>query len=141
MQQNSDTTYRVWDFGRVGADGKPRELHIPQACDVANLAPLAGLGNLEDSQAVPGGTRQMIGQGSCFRTERWVLAGAADLPVSADSFMAVTLLAGEADLALGDQAAAAKAGETYFVPAQDAALHVTPSADGCTLLRVTVPAA
>ena len=141
VQQNSDTTYRVWDFGRVGADGKPRELHIPQACDVANLAPLAGLGNLEDSQAVPGGTRQMIGQGSCFRTERWVLAGAADLPVSADSFMAVTLLAGEADLALGDQAAAAKAGETYFVPAQDAALHVTPSADGCTLLRVTVPAA
>ena len=141
VQQNSDTTYRVWDFGRVGADGKPRELHIPQACDVANLAPLAGLGDLEDPQAVPGGTRQMVGQGSCFRTERWVLDGAADLPVSADSFMAVILLAGSADLTLGDQTAAGKAGETYFVPAQDAELHVTPGANGCTLLRVTVPAA
>ncbi|PAW86278.1 MAG: mannose-6-phosphate isomerase [Pedosphaera sp. Tous-C6FEB] len=31
IQQNSDTTYRVFDWSRVGLDGKPRELHIPQA--------------------------------------------------------------------------------------------------------------
>ena len=31
IQQNSDTTYRLSDWGRVGADGKPRELHIEQA--------------------------------------------------------------------------------------------------------------
>lgn len=31
IQQNSDTTYRVYDWGRVGLDGKPRQLHIPQS--------------------------------------------------------------------------------------------------------------
>jgi mannose-6-phosphate isomerase len=31
IQQNSDTTYRVFDFNRVGLDGKPRELHVPQS--------------------------------------------------------------------------------------------------------------
>lgn len=31
IQQNSDTTYRVFDWNRVGLDGKPRELHVPQA--------------------------------------------------------------------------------------------------------------
>ncbi|RME92083.1 MAG: mannose-6-phosphate isomerase [Verrucomicrobia bacterium] len=31
IQQNSDTTYRVFDWNRVGLDGRPRELHIPQA--------------------------------------------------------------------------------------------------------------
>ncbi|MEN9575368.1 MAG: hypothetical protein RL514_3223 [Verrucomicrobiota bacterium] len=31
IQQNSDTTYRVFDWNRVGLDGQPRELHIPQA--------------------------------------------------------------------------------------------------------------
>jgi mannose-6-phosphate isomerase len=31
IQQNSETTYRVFDWNRVGLDGKPRELHIPQA--------------------------------------------------------------------------------------------------------------
>lgn len=31
IQQNSDTTYRVFDWNRVGLDGKPRELHIPES--------------------------------------------------------------------------------------------------------------
>jgi mannose-6-phosphate isomerase len=33
IQQNSDTTYRVFDFNRLGLDGKPRELHIPESLD------------------------------------------------------------------------------------------------------------
>lgn len=31
IQQNSDTTYRVFDWNRVGLDGKPRELHVQQS--------------------------------------------------------------------------------------------------------------
>lgn len=31
IQQNSDTTYRVYDWGRVGLDGKPREMHVQQS--------------------------------------------------------------------------------------------------------------
>jgi len=40
IQQNSDTTYRVYDWGRVGLDGKPRQMHIEQslACLTANTA-------------------------------------------------------------------------------------------------------
>lgn len=39
IQQNSNTTYRVYDYGRKGADGKPRELHIEKALDVADTCP------------------------------------------------------------------------------------------------------
>lgn len=39
VQQNSNVTYRVFDFGRIGADGKPRMLHIDKALDVARLVP------------------------------------------------------------------------------------------------------
>ena len=39
VQQNSNTTYRVYDYGRVGADGKPRALHIDKAADVTKLCP------------------------------------------------------------------------------------------------------
>ncbi len=42
IQQNSNVTYRVYDFGRVGADGKPRELHIEKAKKVSNLKPVYG---------------------------------------------------------------------------------------------------
>ncbi len=37
IQQNSDTTYRVYDWGRVGADGKPRPLHVDKALDVIDF--------------------------------------------------------------------------------------------------------
>jgi mannose-6-phosphate isomerase len=37
IQQNSDTTYRVYDWGRVGDDGKPRPLHIEKALDVIDF--------------------------------------------------------------------------------------------------------
>ena len=39
IQQNSNTTYRIYDYGRVGKDGKPRELHVEKAKDVTRLAP------------------------------------------------------------------------------------------------------
>lgn len=37
IQQNSDVTYRIYDYGRVGKDGKKRELHISNAVDVTKL--------------------------------------------------------------------------------------------------------
>ena len=39
IQQNSNVTYRIYDYGRKGADGKPRQLHIPQALDVTERKP------------------------------------------------------------------------------------------------------
>ncbi len=39
IQQNSNVTYRVYDYGRTGADGKPRELHIDKAVDVSVTKP------------------------------------------------------------------------------------------------------
>lgn len=41
IQQNSNTTYRVYDWNRVGADGKPRPLHVDKAMDVINFQQLA----------------------------------------------------------------------------------------------------
>jgi mannose-6-phosphate isomerase len=37
VQQNSDTTYRVYDWGRLGHDGQPRTLHVDKAIQVTNL--------------------------------------------------------------------------------------------------------
>ena len=42
IQQNSDTTFRVYDYNRLGADGKPRQLHLERAIEVMNCAPAQG---------------------------------------------------------------------------------------------------
>jgi len=50
IQQSSDTTYRVYDWNRVGLDGKPRDLHVEQALDVIDFSPPAG--DLAEGSAV-----------------------------------------------------------------------------------------
>jgi mannose-6-phosphate isomerase len=42
IQQNSDATYRIYDWGRVGADGRPRPLHIEKALEVIDFAGRGG---------------------------------------------------------------------------------------------------
>ena len=139
VQQSSDTTYRVYDFGRLGADGKPRELHIAQAKEVASLEPPETFGALEHEKTIPGGTRQLLGKGACFATERYVLSEKGEFSVTKKSYVAIVMLDGSAELGLGAQKLTATKGQTFFIPAQEAVVSVTPSNRGCTFLRVTVP--
>jgi len=71
IQQNSDTTYRVYDWNRVGDDGKPRELHIDKAMDVINFDQVEpgpySPQLLEDS---PGLRREMITSSAYFNVEK-----------------------------------------------------------------------
>ncbi|MCX7712265.1 MAG: class I mannose-6-phosphate isomerase [Chthoniobacterales bacterium] len=62
IQQNSDTTYRVYDWNRVGLDGKPRELHISQSLASINFNDFTP--NLQDSNV------RVIADCPYFRVER-----------------------------------------------------------------------
>lgn len=55
IQENSNLTYRLYDYDRIGKDGKKRELHIDKALDVANLDSSA-----EPRQALVNGIHQNI---------------------------------------------------------------------------------
>lgn len=85
IQQNSDTTYRVFDWNRVGLDGKPRELHVEQSLasiDFLDFEP--ALIDLRDA-ATSAGQRQLVPEAKAkaprtgetnppFRVEARVLA-------------------------------------------------------------------
>jgi mannose-6-phosphate isomerase len=76
IQQNSDTTYRVYDWNRVGADSKPRPLHVEKALDVIDFKQVEpGI-----SLAIPlgesaGVRREILCQNRYFVTERVAIAG------------------------------------------------------------------
>lgn len=139
VQQNSDTTYRVYDFGRVDAQGHARELHIEQAKEVAMLKKPGYLGAPEEPHPVKGGTRQLLGEDLCFKTERWIAHDKVQLPVFADSYVALMMLEGSAEAKLGDQIEQINNRDTWFVPAGEAHIELTPHSDSCTLLQVSVP--
>lgn len=78
IQQNSDTTYRVYDWNRVGADGKPRQLHVDKALDVINFEQVEPVLPKEILvQEGNGSKTTLLCQNEYFRTERITLAKGA----------------------------------------------------------------
>jgi mannose-6-phosphate isomerase len=73
IQQNSDTTYRVYDWGRVGLDGKPRKLHVEESLRCIDFKDF-------EPQAKPAGKKTAV-LADCaeFRIRRMLLAKGAVL--------------------------------------------------------------
>ena len=85
IQQSSDTTYRVYDYNRMGLDGKPRQLHVEKAMQVVNRASSLG------------GERSDIDAGVVcpfFETKRGRLAGEEAMAVSRERFEILMCLEG-----------------------------------------------
>jgi mannose-6-phosphate isomerase len=81
IQQNSNTTYRVYDWNRVGADGQPRPLHIDKALDVINFNQVEP--TLTEATLVaeePGIQRYALCGNKYFVTERVEMAEGAVFP-------------------------------------------------------------
>lgn len=78
IQQNSNTTYRVYDWNRVGADGKVRPLHIDKALDVINFDQVEpSLCPAELIEGVNGFSRSLLCRNRYFITERLEMAAGA----------------------------------------------------------------
>lgn len=116
IQQSSNVTYRVYDYGRVGADGKPRELHIEKALDVTKLEPPSGnYGQPETFKLpVPDSDIEYCPLCCCeyFSASRYDICG----ELSAESpnvFLHILVIDGEADIS----GTSVKKGSSVFVPA------------------------
>lgn len=74
IQESSNLTYRLYDYGRVGKDGKPRELHLEKALDVANLDEAGDVRQpIRVLRFRPGYASEQICQCKYFKTERILL--------------------------------------------------------------------
>ena len=136
VQQSSNLTYRVYDFGRVGADGKPRELHIKKALDVAlREPPVCPVGPTEPAQAVPGGEIQPLVSCERFHVSALTVSGLMEDDATADSFVSLLCLSGEGALITGGESLALHKGESVFLPAGMGAYRLAGSME---LLRTTL---
>ncbi len=117
VQQNSNTTYRVSDYGRLGADGKPRELHIKQAIEVTKTQkPTKPYGAVGDVTLYPFGTVRELASCEYFTTELIRLDGNVGI-YDNDSFISLLVLDGSATLSYTGGMMRLKKGDSVFVPA------------------------
>ena len=118
IQENSNLTYRVYDYGRKDKNGKERELHIAKALDVMHCKP-AGRGKTVDEE-ISGGCRRLA---SCpyFTVDRAFLREGEKLikSVGKESFLSAILLNGQGKVQeeAGGRELSAEKGNSFFIPA------------------------
>lgn len=118
IQQNSNTTYRIYDYGRVGKDGKPRELHVKKAVDVTKLEPpTKPTTALAKIDIIPGLDMKLLAECEYFTAYHATLKGEASLKAGSESFQTFTVLSGSLKLTSGDTVLDFYKGESVFIPA------------------------
>lgn len=115
IQQNSDTTFRVYDYNRLGADGKPRQLHLERAIEVMNCAPAQGAADTL-LPCPPDGVQEVL---TCeyFRVRRAEVKRRIDLSTEGGSFTHLMCVRGAGDILCGGRNYPFRQGDSYFLPA------------------------
>jgi mannose-6-phosphate isomerase len=104
IQQNSDITYRLYDYGR------PRELHLEHGVTVSDLGPHQG--QVQALTLAPG--REELAVSDYFRIERLRFSGKIQFGAGAPYYMLLTCLKGNGQIGMDEFTA----GETWLIPAQ-----------------------
>ncbi|SDO80150.1 type I phosphomannose isomerase catalytic subunit [Selenomonas ruminantium] len=118
VQQSSNLTYRVYDYGRLGTDGKPRQLHIDKALDVTRLElPPQVSQTLMDIDIFPHMDVKLLADCEYFKVYHGRLQGDSAMHTGTDSFHCLTVLEGAVKLSGGGEKLTLSKGATAFVPA------------------------
>lgn len=111
IQQNSNVTYRVYDYGRIGKDGKKRELHVQKALDVTNRTPV-----VKDGSHYP-----HIADCDYFTVDKLFMDGQTlrkiEGVVSDESFISILILDGKGTITNEGETLEYKKGDSFFLPA------------------------
>lgn len=116
IQQNSDLTYRIYDWDRVQDHGKPRPLHIDKALKAIHFGS-AYRGEARTLEYTDAGTRRVV-LGACkyFAAELVLVAGAFQRKTRGESFHIILAKTGTVDVQAGTSQRSLRPGEALMVP-------------------------
>lgn len=136
IQQSSNLTYRIYDYGRPGKDGKPRQLHIPQALDVTCLErPTRPTHAQGEKETLAGYTCTLLSSCDIFTVYEMEIKKAA-LNADEKSFHSLICLNGSAELQKdGKTLLSFQKGDSIFLPAGYGAYTVQGD---CRILHTSV---
>lgn len=135
IQQNSDTTFRIFDWNRLGLDNQPRSLHIDQALQVINFDRLQANLNPGITISNQGWCRRILAACDYFAVEELTIEKmASKIPAERFEIWMVIQGSGELNAKIGDYHL--MAGQTWMIPAS---LDQFQLQGRLRLLRVYIP--
>ena len=114
IQQSSDLTYRLYDYGRKDASGKARELHVDKALDVLDLT--VGERAKVESEPLSENKTQLL-RAEHFAAERWQVSEEQTGAVNETSLEILTAIEGAMTLRAGEAKVSLGKGEAVVLPA------------------------
>jgi mannose-6-phosphate isomerase len=135
IQQNSDTTYRVFDWNRLGLDGKPRELHIAQSVasiDFNDFEPKPAEGNFSGNDKIK--SRPLV-QDKLFNVENLEIKSGAVAKLKEHKLQIVVAVSGQIEIKSGSEIVNLSAGQFCLIPASLERTEILAKSDAA-LLRV-----
>jgi mannose-6-phosphate isomerase len=138
VQEYSDLTYRIYDYGRVDAHGKPRELHIEKALEVINFSGARTQKVRSLPFASSAGSNSLLAACRYFAAERWSFESPFSSPSHYTRFDLLTILSGHGSLHCGDCVNDYMPGECWLIPAILGMYEFRP-AERTSLVHAYVP--
>ena len=115
VQESSNTTYRIYDYNRVGADGKPRELHVEDGAAVTKLEKYSQPDF--SNPALDTDERRLLADCPLFKVWKLDVDGEISGNAGEDSFVSLLIMDGEGTLESCGEALSLKKGDSIFIPA------------------------
>jgi mannose-6-phosphate isomerase len=134
IQQNSDITYRIYDYGRINKDGKPRELNIEKAIDVTSLSLPEKYSSIVIEET-PEYKKTLLAKCKYFEVYKYDIKTFCELYANSDSFHSILCISGSAVINVADNMYINK-GDSIFVPANIGNYRLTGS---CEILLTLIP--
>lgn len=139
IQEHSDLTYRVFDYNRRDARGKPRELHVEKALDVIQFGEQSG-GKIEPARIERGDvTETYFVACRYFATEKWEFSERIAAATSREHFDLLIFLEGAGSIEWGEEQLDFAPMQVWMIPAALGAFRLAPKSR-TSLLRTYVPA-
>ena len=138
IQEYSDLTYRVYDYGRVDAQGKSRELHLEKALQVTRFNGTQSGKIPPLSLHSPDADKRLLAACEFFATERWDCDRTTLIEGDSSEFQLIVILSGQGEFHDKDTHYPFVPGQAWFLPAS-LSLAILQPKEPTSLLRVTVP--
>ena len=115
IQQNSNITYRVYDYNRLGKDGKPRELHVEDALNVIVNRNEDEIDKIRFSTNVK--NDDTLASCEFFNVEKFFIDEPCEFSANVESFNSILCLEGDGNIIFEGESFPISKGDSYFIPA------------------------
>jgi len=136
IQQNSNTTYRVYDYNRKDKDGNARPLHIDKAVDVTKCEPPKYDTKPQGKvKKIDGGSEQKLVDCELFKVNRIDIESEIAFEADSTSFVSIVVLDGKGEIECGKEKLTLKKGDSVFIAANSGKVTVKGN---LSLIKTTV---